>query len=75
MASTHLSLSPGEHSEFTVSGMSIGEILCLSGRARVVDPEMGIGWWMHAGDGCLLRRSTVYRITACAQSATKIRHR
>jgi hypothetical protein len=75
MIPTPISLSSGEHSEFTVSELSIGEIICLSGRARIVDPAMGIGWWMHAGDGCLLRRSTRYRITAVAQVTTTIHHR
>lgn len=75
MASTHISLSIGEHSEFTVSESSVGEITCLSGRARLLDPAMGIGWWMHAGDGCLVRRSTRYRITAYARTTTTIHHR
>lgn len=59
-----VSLQSGQQTDIVVSSVMSGEIRCLSGQARVVNQRLGIGWSMRAGDGCVLRSNTRYRVIA-----------
>ncbi len=59
-----LILQSGEHSDIVVGAAMADELHCLSGSARIVNHQMGIGWFMRAGEGCILRAATRYHVIA-----------
>jgi len=67
-----LALQSGEHSDIHVMQKMSGEIHCQTGRARVINRRLGIGWLMREGDRCLLRSDTRYRITAVTPARLSI---
>jgi hypothetical protein len=59
-----LELQSGQQSSIVVKQRMEGEVLCISGRARIDNENLGIGWHIKGGDGCILRANTRYRVTA-----------
>lgn len=57
-------LQPGQRADVLASGAEAGYLQCVSGSAHLVTGRMGVGWLMHAGDGCMLRTPMRYRVLA-----------
>lgn len=59
-----LVLRPGQGIEVETTGPQPDYLHCLSGSAHLALFDMGVGWSMAAGDGCLLRTPMRYRVVA-----------
>ena len=67
-----ISLICGQHTEIVATATTSKQIRCLSGQLHIASMRMGIGWSMHAGDACLLRVNTHYRVTARTRSTVAV---
>ncbi|HET8711054.1 MAG TPA: hypothetical protein VFM32_06750 [Spongiibacteraceae bacterium] len=57
-------LKPGQRTSVEATGAQLGYLYCLKGSAHLTSSQMGVGWVMDAGDGCLLRTPMRYRVFA-----------